>query len=633
MDLKYFEQIQKDIQTSIKSERYYILDIKNYNFFISKKTFKSYLPINSNFNKNIIKNLIYKKDFRLVSSEFWEFLKKLNSSYKEFLVFITKDHITNKDIIIFDYKIINISYNSENLKVTCDLNWKIGYIKQRYCIFKKFNEDEITFNINKNGSNIDDNILLKDYLKKNPEIIIVLDKKKDTFLIPDNNSVLPKISNNLPKKNSSISSKNTDNYILNNDFSNNSLDLDYNLNKNSISLNTLKNSNFLNNHSINNSINSPTSKNFNSLNNNNNNNNLSLTSNNSLNSSSIRYSAFNISTSNNIEQNNYTYPKPIGLQNLGNTCFFNASVQCLIRIKPLINILFSSNINNQINYKNPKGSNGKIINSFKNLIKGMSSNTSYSYDPSDLRYSLISKFRTFANYNQHDSQELLGSLLDGLHEDLNQSFDSKGSQPQNKNYKNGWEFHLSKNYSPIVDLFHGELFNGIECPHCSNIEYVRDPFLFFPAPLPTSYSTNLEEIMKIYSKSETLDLENKWKCPKCHELVLARTKRGIYRLPEIFLIHLKRFKQEYIVRKLETNVDYPEFIKASEISEIHNNEIYKLVGVVFHSGTLTGGHYTSVALDQEQNKWYYFNDSSVNPINKSEIHSQKAYIIIYQKEK
>ena len=63
---------------------------------------------------------------------------------------------------------------------------------------------------------------------------------------------------------------------------------------------------------------------------------------------------------------------------------------------------------------------------------------------------------------QHDSQELLAFLLDGLHEDLNrvkvkpyveQVEDDKKSEEEVA--QEAWDYHLSRNNSIIVDLFHG----------------------------------------------------------------------------------------------------------------------------------------------------------------------------------
>jgi ubiquitin C-terminal hydrolase len=77
------------------------------------------------------------------------------------------------------------------------------------------------------------------------------------------------------------------------------------------------------------------------------------------------------------------------------------------------------------------------------------------------------------------------------------------------------------------------------------------------------------------------------------------------------------------------------------------NSIYDLFGVVNHSGSLYGGHYTayynfkyiyiSDCLSPIDNRWYRFNDSSVHEINISSqgYHTtggSSPYILFYAKK-
>ena len=329
------------------------------------------------------------------------------------------------------------------------------------------------------------------------------------------------------------------------------------------------------------------------------------------------------------------YPRPVGLHNLGNTCFFNSAVQCLIRVKPLTDFIMSSEFESQINERNKKGSKGRIARAYRNFIKLMSTGKS-AQDPSDLRSAIISKFKRFNNYSQHDSQELLGALLDGLHEDFNQAHAAGGNQPEIKVDENtdSWTLHISKNYSPIVDIFHGEFFSNTECPSCNYISSVHDPFMFMSVPIPSKLygKVKLTECLRSFEQVDKLDEDNKWECGGCHKKVCATKRMGIYRCAKILIIHLKRFSGGgYFSSKIETEVDYPDVLDTSPfVSEGHGAK-YQLIGAVFHSGSLGGGHYTSAALDQVSDKWYNFNDSFASPIDISSAHSRSAYIIFYQR--
>ncbi|KAK1263162.1 Ubiquitin carboxyl-terminal hydrolase 8 [Acorus gramineus] len=110
--------------------------------------------------------------------------------------------------------------------------------------------------------------------------------------------------------------------------------------------------------------------------------------------------------------------------------------------------------------------------------------------------SKISHFNLhFNGYNQHDSQELLAFLLDGLHEDLNrvknkpyiEAKDACG-RPDDEVADEYWANHLARNDSIIVDLCQGQYRSTLVCPVCKKVSVTFDPFMYLSLPLP---STNM----------------------------------------------------------------------------------------------------------------------------------------------
>lgn len=188
-----------------------------------------------------------------------------------------------------------------------------------------------------------------------------------------------------------------------------------------------------------------------------------------------------------------------GLRNLGNTCFMNSSLQCLSNTPPLRDYFISNEFKQDINKANPIGMKGNIAEQFGNVIKALWSGEDSYISPRLLKQSIAKWAPQFEGYNQHDSQELLAFLLDGLHEDLNkiskkpfvETKEADGREDEKVAHE-AWEGHLLRNKSIIVDLFHGQLKSTVTCPHCSKVSITFDPFMYLSLPLAQESEINIE---------------------------------------------------------------------------------------------------------------------------------------------
>ena len=145
----------------------------------------------------------------------------------------------------------------------------------------------------------------------------------------------------------------------------------------------------------------------------------------------------------------------------------------------------------------------------------------------------------------------------------------------------------------------------------------------------------LQDCLEEFTKEEKLGEDDLWYCPRCKEHQQATKRFDLWKLPEILVVHLKRFSNSRILRdKIDTFVDFPiegldleamvgerEVAKRLQsqgldlfslgLGDIDEPLVYDLYAVDEHLGGLGGGHYRAYALNHITKKWYHFDDSFV----------------------
>ncbi|KAK0393218.1 hypothetical protein QR680_000103 [Steinernema hermaphroditum] len=189
-------------------------------------------------------------------------------------------------------------------------------------------------------------------------------------------------------------------------------------------------------------------------------------------------------------------PGYTGLRNMGNTCFMNATLQMLVNTAELKKYFLAEKYKMDVNPDNPLGFGGRLAEAFAEFMAAMWSGLFRTHEPKQIKNLVAEKASQFANYAQHDAQEFLSFLLDGLHEDLNRvrnkpltgTVEANG-RPDHVVTAEAWANHLRRNDSVIVDLFHGQLKSHLECPKCHHHSITFDPFMYLPLSLPKAKST------------------------------------------------------------------------------------------------------------------------------------------------
>lgn len=186
----------------------------------------------------------------------------------------------------------------------------------------------------------------------------------------------------------------------------------------------------------------------------------------------------------------------VGLANIGNTCYMNSALQCLLHNPLLKATLSRPDILDLLNLSNPLGTKGELLAETRELFILYWKTNNSSVNPYGFKSSVCKFLPTFEGYAQHDSQEFLSQLLDSTHEDLNiirtkpytSAIEGRATDPNEEIGRKCWINFLKRNYSPIIEGFYGQFRSLVTCAHCGNDSLTFDPFQIVSLAIPMRIS-------------------------------------------------------------------------------------------------------------------------------------------------
>lgn len=346
---------------------------------------------------------------------------------------------------------------------------------------------------------------------------------------------------------------------------------------------------------------------------------------------------------------------PVGLMNLGNTCYANAALQCLLStalsralLEPQCFKEFKRYSSNPHLLEDSTFDHGDIdVSSPRRFKKKQKISETCRWITKEVTYlcrtytadpEIMQKRRgTFCSYfiqpdivlnpgsitlhvnrlspclrikRQEDAHEFLRALITNLCMD-----------GQNKK---------------LSALFDGLLESAVTCQTCGHSSLTRDRYMDLSLEINGNAITDLQGALRQFTKTEYLSPDNMVECERCK--VKRRVTKGL-RLataPSVLVFHLKRFAFDIFgrMKRLNKKINFPLRLEIGEFMSKANRSTppaYELVAVLVHQGrTCNSGHY--LAYVRSEDDWYRANDDKIEKVPVTTVLAQHAYILVYEVE-
>ena len=329
-----------------------------------------------------------------------------------------------------------------------------------------------------------------------------------------------------------------------------------------------------------------------------------------------------------------------GLQNIGATCYMNATIQCLAHVKKLTTNL----LKNRVEIKRDKYKK-KLSNAFVEVLENLWEKNLEYYAPYNFK-ALISKMNPlFAGVQANDSKDLVLFLLETMHNELNKvknvpQFDDNIDQYNFMKSFQSFAKYFGNNFQSIIsDIFYGMYNSQMKCLNCNVITHNVQCYNILIIPLEEvrkfknrmyNYVT-IRECFEYYQKLEYMTDQNQIYCNNCKSMANSVNSTNLIIGPKILVINLNRGKGIQFNIKL----DFTEFLNIYEFIFFKETPCkYKLIGVVTHFGPSgDSGHFIAFCRSFVNDQWYRYNDAMVTTSSFIDARDTGVpYILFYQAE-
>ena len=362
-----------------------------------------------------------------------------------------------------------------------------------------------------------------------------------------------------------------------------------------------------------------------------------------------------------IDSNPFTkgiiFPHPAGLMNVGQSCYMNATIECLSNIKSLaINLLMA--------YGSYEIGTQPLLASFSSLLFDLF-HTKKEYIEPRIFKKIIGKLNPlFEGDHAADAKDLIFFIIETLHKEklgnsknnnnneidfLHQEMISTNEQLMFEDFIK--EFELNRTF--VSDIFYGINSSVMKCNKCGTSKYSFQTYnlLIFPLKKVKEYKIrkfgkvnnldlNLYDAFLCEQEEEKLEGENMIYCNRCKQLSPGLHKQDVYGLPRILIIILNRGRNNQDFNEAFRFDEFLDFSQHNIVVNQNSIKKYYLCGIITHLGESgSGGHFIAYCRNNPNNNFLCYNDSSVSQvsvpdamsykISKKEMEKKTPYILLY----
>ena len=221
---------------------------------------------------------------------------------------------------------------------------------------------------------------------------------------------------------------------------------------------------------------------------------------------------------------------------MGQTCFMNATLQCLAHHPVLREFLHELT---------PEQTADRAwLADLKKITEGIcSSQQRPAIKPRSLVESMSKMGLSFKKGEHGDAHEWCHGLLTCVHADcVRTQTDGRSSQDR----------RTVTDTTAVYDIFGGTQLSTLKCMECGEESQTRTPFLDLSLPISNDVHA-VEDGLKQYMRCEKLGLTEGWRCPVCKQVTTTTKQLLIETAPEGLILHLERFRRDaHTTVKLDT---------------------------------------------------------------------------------